>query len=163
MSSATRARSLLVAVAAAVVAAVVAIGVVLVAPSASASPLPGDRAAARGCHTPRCFGAISFNKRTGIAGLSNDRDGRHKAIRLAQRNCRAKSERQFGSPGQCTAAGSVQNGCMAVAFRVQDDVIVEWTTKFGHTRREAKSAAHAAVAGPGDRYFAAWLCTTRSY
>lgn len=155
----SRVRSLPIAAAA----VVLTMGVLLVAPPASAGQVPAGRAAARGCHAPRCFGAISFNKRTGVAGLADDRDGRHKAIRLAQRSCRAKSERQFGSPAQCTAAGSVQNGCMAVAFRVQDDVIVEWTTKFGHTKREAKSAAHDAVAGPGDRYFAAWLCTTRSY
>jgi len=137
----------------------------LSAPTSSAAA--PDRAPrqerAAGCHAPRCFGAISFNKRTGVAGLSNDRDGRRKAIRLAQRNCRVKSERHFGSPGQCTAAGSVQDGCMAVAFRVEDDVITAWITRFGYTRHEATSAARAAVAGPGDRYIAAWLCTTRDY
>ena len=138
---------------------------VLAAPSSSAAAperAPRQERAA-GCHAPRCFGAISFNKRTGVAGISNDRDGRRKSIRLAQRNCRVKSERSFGSPGQCTAAGSVQDGCMAVAFRVEDEVITAWTTRFGHTRREAKRAARAAVAGPGDRYVAGWLCTTRDY
>ncbi|WP_188113243.1 DUF4189 domain-containing protein [Nocardioides humilatus] len=132
------------------------------APPASASA-PSDQQRVIGCEAPRCFGAISFNKRTGVAGIANDKDGRPKSIRLAQRACRAKSERTYGSPGQCTEAGSVQNGCMAVAFRVLGDEIVQWQTEFGHTKREAKSAAHAAVAGEGSRYFAAWLCTTRNY
>lgn len=156
-------RRLRSALTAAVVAALTS--VLVAAPTSPAGAV--DRAPhperAASCHAPRCFGAISFNTRTGVAGLSNERDGRRKAIRLAQRNCRAKSERTFGSPGQCTAAGSVQDGCMAVAFRVEDEVITAWTTRFGHTRHQAKAAARAAVAGPGDRYVPAWLCTTRDY
>lgn len=130
--------------------------------SAPAGASPGQHDRVGSCTTPRCFGAISFNKRTGVAGLANDKDGRPKSIRLAQRSCRAHSADQSGFPGQCVPAGSVQNGCMAVAFRVVDNAIVEWTTEFGHTKHEAVTAARASVAGPGDRY-AVWLCTTRHY
>lgn len=161
MHPAGRLRSTLTAVAASVVTG----AVLLVAPVApgSATPTARDDDGRTGCVAPRCFGAISFNTRTGVAGVTNEKDGRPKAIRLAQRSCRHKSELGYGYPGQCTPAGSVQNGCMAVAFRVLDDAIVEWQPAFGHTKREAKSAARRSVAGEGDRYVAGWLCTTRHY
>lgn len=134
----------------------------LLALTATITP-PASATAARGCAVPNCHGAISFNTRTGEAGIALDQAGQRKAVRLAHHKCRVRSERGHGYPGRCERAGTTTNGCMAVAFRVDpdSDEIVEWNTRYGDAPATTRRKARQSVAGPGRVYVGAWLCTSR--
>ncbi len=109
----------------------------------------------------KCFGAISLNTRTGVVGFSNDKRSKSSAIRIGQSRCRTRSVAQGGYPGQCTKAGWVRNGCLAVAIRVRNGAIVEWGSGYAYNDGPAKQKAKQKVRGPGRVRIQFWLCTTR--
>ncbi|WP_188111118.1 DUF4189 domain-containing protein [Nocardioides antri] len=127
-----------------------------------------ERRASCAWRRKRCFGAISLNTRTGQFGWANDRRRRTVAVSAAQRSCKTRSEREGGFPGQCRRVGFARNECMATAFRVNHEAIVEWASGYAYhaeTRNGvpgAKARARAKVRGPGEVRIAFWLCTTRS-
>jgi hypothetical protein len=144
------------------------------APNASAKVAPSTAskpAAERTTHTPRlascpwrqrqCFGAISLNTRTGIVGYANDKRGKATAIRIAHNSCHTRSTADGGSPGQCTKAGWVRNGCLAVAIRINNGTLVEWGSGYAYNRAPAQHKAKNKVRGPGRIKIQFWLCTTR--
>lgn len=146
-------------------------GVLLAAaPTASAR---ATSSAERGTDTARlascnwrahqCFGAISLNTRTGVVGFANDRRSRSKATSVAQRMCKARSVRHGGSPGQCTRAGWVRNGCLAVAIRIRHGSLVEWGSGFDYDPDQAQAKAKRKVRGLGRERVQYWICTTRSH
>jgi hypothetical protein len=140
--------------------------------SAKAEPATTSKAAAeRATNTERlvtcnwrqrrCFGAISFNTRTGEVGFANDKRTRTKAISVAQRSCKNRSEAGDGFPGQCQKAGWVRNGCLALAIRINGGELVEWRSAYAYSEAGAKRKARERVAGPGEVSIHYWLCTTR--
>jgi hypothetical protein len=109
----------------------------------------------------QCFGAISLNTRTGVVGYANDKRGKATAIRIAHNSCHTRSTAQGGSPGQCTKAGWVRNGCLAVAVRINNGAIVRWGSGYAYNRAPAQRKAKNKVRGPGRIKIQFWLCTTR--
>lgn len=110
----------------------------------------------------RCYGAISLNTRTGQTGFANDKRTAAWAQRIALRKCRRRSEATTGFPGQCKPAYVVRNKCLAVAIRVNDDVIVEWAPGRHYDQATAITNALAKVRGRGDEYVQRVVCTTRT-
>ncbi len=136
--------------------------------SSSASPTPSDRevrtapvdklerSRAGRCRPPYCFGAISMSPDQAY-GLANERSSRSRAVRAAHRRCKAQSN----YPGFCQKMGSIGNGCMAVAIRVNSNGwITHWKTGFGRTKYAAKRQALRRNNGGRIR---TWLCTSRRY
>lgn len=148
----------------------------LLTPVSSASAHPASVAAAPaverttgsegdvGCNwrRKRCYGAISLNTRTGQTGFANDKRTAARAQRIALRKCRRRSEATTGFPGQCKPAYVVRNKCLAVAIRVNDDVIVEWAPGRHYDQATAITNALAKVRGRGDEYVQRVVCTTRT-
>ena len=144
------------------------------APTASAKVAPSTAsgpAAERTTHSQRlvscawrqrhCFGAISLNTRTGVVGYANDTRTKATAIRIAHNRCHTRSTADGGFPRQCTKAGWVRNGCLAVALRIRNGAIVEWGSGFAYNRAPAQQKAKNKVRGPGRIKIQFWLCTTR--
>lgn len=152
------------------------LGGTLLAPASSASMQPASVAAAPAVERTtgregdvdcnwrrkRCYGAISLNTRTGQTGFVNDMRTAARAQRIALRQCRRRSEATTGFPGQCKPAYVVRNKCLAVAIRVDDDVIVEWAPGRHYDQATAVTNALAKVRGRGGEYVQRIVCTTRT-
>jgi len=144
------------------------------APTASAKATPSTAsapAAERATNTERlatcawrqrrCFGAISLNTQTLEFGFANDKRTKAKAIGVAQRSCKARSEAGDGFPGQCVKAGWVRNGCLYLAIRINNGQLAEWGSAYSYGKVAAREKALDKVRGPGDESIRFWLCTTR--
>lgn len=147
---------------------------IVTAPTASAKAAPStastpaaeratdaERLATCAWRQRRCFGAISFNTRTGEVGFANDKRTKAKAISVAQRSCKARSEAGDGFPGQCVKAGWVRNGCLYLAIRINNGQLAEWGSAYSYGKAAAREKALDKVRGPGDERIHYWLCTTR--
>ena len=153
----------------ALAAALVLSGSLLAAPATSAT---ADRAptlvAARapGC-IPHCWVAISFNPETLRSGWTQKNKWGTKAgaSSSALNHCKnrpvnAGHARACVPPGQRDVYN--QNGCVAVAWRVRNEQLVEWAKGKGDGPKAAMRAARRAVDGRGT-ISAGYACAPRRF
>ncbi|WP_183100200.1 hypothetical protein [Nocardioides pelophilus] len=110
-------------------------------------------ARAPGC-IPRCWTAISFNTATLRGGWTQNGDWGTKAgaMSSALRHCRVRPV-NAGHRQACVLPGNrdlyAQNGCVAVAWRVRNDHLVEWNKGKAFGPKAAMREARRKVDGRG--------------
>lgn len=108
---------------------------------------------APGC-IPRCWTAVSFNTRTLRGGWTQNGDWGTKtgAMSSALRHCRVRPV-NAGHREACVPPGNrdlyAQNGCVAVAWRVRNDRLVEWNKGKAFGPKAAMREARRKVDGRG--------------
>ncbi|WP_183094805.1 hypothetical protein [Nocardioides stalactiti] len=149
-------------------------GTLLAAPATSAAPVaPAEKvtttqlaARAPGC-LPRCWGAISFNTQTLRGGWTQKGDWATKAgaMSSALSHCRNRPP-NAGHRTACQAPGQrevvVQNGCVAVAWRVRNERLVEWAKGKAYGPKGAQREARRIVDGRGT-ISSGYYCTPRRF
>jgi hypothetical protein len=113
----------------------------------------------RGCRVPNCYGSISINVRTGTANGTYNYGMRTRAVNTAYNKCRNRAANE-GRAKYCRKAGWVRNGCLAVAYRMNNGRL-EWGSAARYGKSAAIRAAKSKVRGPGQEKLWAWVCTTR--
>ncbi|MEZ0581121.1 hypothetical protein [Nocardioides sp. MH1] len=143
-------------------------GTLLAAPTTAAAP---DRAAtvasrAPGC-VPHCWVAISFNPETLRSGWTQNGNWGTKAgaSSSALNHCKNRPV-NAGHARACvkpSARGAYnQNGCVAVAWRVRNEQLVEWAKGLGDGPKSAMRHARRAVDGRGV-INAGYACAPRKF
>lgn len=161
--------ALFVRAALAAAAAVLLSGTLLTAPATS---ITSDRATtevsarAPGC-LPRCWTAISFNPQTHRSGWTQKFNWGTKAgaMSSALRHCRQRPV-NAGHARACVPPGKrdsvVQNGCVAVAWRIRSDRVVQWTVGRAYGPKKAQRLARRKLDGRGT-YDSGYSCSPRRF
>ena len=123
-------------------------------------------ARAPGC-LPRCWVAISFNPVTRRSGWTQKSNWGTKAgaMSSALRHCRNRPV-NAGFARHCVPPSKrdtvVQNGCVAVAWRVRSDRLVQWTVGRAYGPKKAQRLARRKLDGPGS-YHSGYACSPRRF
>jgi hypothetical protein len=163
-------RSALFVRAAIAVAAVFLLGGSLLA--APATSITSDRvktdvsARAPGC-IPRCWAALSFNVQTQRSGWtqSGKWGTKKEAMSSALRHCRNRPV-NAGFARRCVPPAKrdtfVQNGCVAVAWRIRGGNLVQWTVARAYGPKKAQRKARQKLDGRGT-YHSGYNCSPRRF
>lgn len=164
MRTTTSGRAALALIAAAALSLTLLTAPTLAAPAAPADRQVADRSLRVAACWPGCWGAISFNTRTGVSGGKNDVGGKDAAIRKALTRCRSKPANQL-APAACVSPRRhdlyVKNACIEVWYRERNGRVVEWAKGRHFYQARARRVAKRQLDGPGEIKRSAWLCTTR--
>lgn len=116
---------------------------------------------------PRCWTAISFNPRAKIWGWTSKEGvgGKRLAMQKAQARCKARTKQETSAPpSACQWPGKrkvfAYNSCVAVAWRVRGERVVEWAKGNARDSITAERRARRAVRGAG-QVTAKFACTFR--
>jgi hypothetical protein len=123
-------------------------------------------ARAPGC-LPNCWTAISFNPETRRGGWTqkNQWGSKANAMQSAYQHCRTRPV-NAGHARACVRPGNrdvyVKNGCVAVAWLVRNDRLIQWTVGKAYGPLKAKRIAKRKLDGAGTRV-AGYSCSPRRF
>jgi hypothetical protein len=153
----------------AVAAAFLLSGTLLSAPATSATSdqvMTQVSARAPRC-IPKCWAAISFNPETLRSGWTQKLHWGTKkdAMNSALRHCRRRPV-NAGHARACVPPSRrdsvAQNGCVAVAWLLRRDRLVQWTVARAYGPKKAQRKARAKLDGRGERY-SGYNCSPRRF
>lgn len=143
-----------------------------VTPASSSAAGEGVRAAGSGrmkCNPPNCFIAGAVNLKTGFAYQRWNQSSRAASRDAAIRQCKQETtEDRYDK--DCRRAGYNRNGCLAIAYRANENGLLEWAwagadfkrgvgTK--RTKATAVRRAKRKASGPGKERVWIANCTAR--
>lgn len=112
---------------------------------------------------PRCWVSVSFNTETRRGGWtqSNNWGSKKGAMLSAQNHCRSRDV-NAGHRDACVWPAKRrifnQNGCVAVAWRVRNDRLVQWTVGRAYGPKKSMKLAKRKLDGQGTRH-AGYACS----